>query len=222
MSAHRARGSRVALAALAIAFWCGCGQDEPPPPPPPPPPPGQQPQQGAGTPAQASAPVRQVDAGADAAVESPATAPLPVRVFQESDFVETDQSRDPFRSFEGMFVTQAKGRVVQQRQVLVDRFALDELKLVGVVTRGAPSALFTDPTGLGWIVKIGDFLGKAELVHVGGPTGSDVAVNWRVDRIRAADIVFVREDPSHPEIPPVTRVIALYPVEEDRALGGRR
>jgi len=97
----------------------------------------------------------------------------------------------------------------------VDRYALDELHLVGIVL-GAPSrALLTDPGGLGWVAKVGDFVGKSELVHAGGPTGTDVAVNWRVDRIRDGDIVFIREDPSHPEIPPTTRVVALRTPEEE-------
>src|SRR5262249_43086411 len=90
-------------------------------------------------------------------------------------------------------------------------------KLVALVI-GAPSrALLIDPTGLGWIAKVGDFVGKPELVHTGGPSGADVPINWRVDRIRPADVVFVREDPSHPEIPPTTRVVALRPVEDTTA-----
>lgn len=139
---------------------------------------------------------------------------LPIREFQEGDFAETDRSRDPFRSFEHLFVNQAKSQVNLQRQVLIDRYSLEELKLVGVVTRGAARALLIDPSNLGWVGKVGDFIGKAELVHAGGPTGSDVAINWRIDRIRDTDIVLVREDPSHPEIPPTTRVIALYPLNE--------
>ncbi|HSN99523.1 MAG TPA: hypothetical protein VLS89_14605, partial [Candidatus Nanopelagicales bacterium] len=140
--------------------------------------------------------------------------PLPLREFAESDFSESDRSRDPFRSFESMFATQAKTRITIQRQVLVDRYALDELKLVGVVSRSPARALLTDPTGLGWVVKVGDFVGKAEIVHTGGPGGADVAINWRVDRIRDSDVVFIREDPAHPEIPPTTRVIALRPLDE--------
>ncbi|XXX74047.1 pilus assembly protein PilP [Sorangium sp. So ce134] len=168
----------------------------------------------AGTQASAS-PARPAAAGASSAsadAGAPELPPLPLREFQEADFSESDRSRDPFRSFESLFATQARGRVTIQRQVLVDRFALDELKLVGVVSRAPARALLTDPTGLGWVVKVGDFVGKAEIVHAGGPTGVDVAVNWRVDRIRDSDVVFIREDPSHPEIPPTTRVIALRPL----------
>jgi type IV pilus assembly protein PilP len=82
------------------------------------------------------------------------------------------------------------------------------------VTGNPSRALLIDPTGLGWVAKVGDFVGKPEVVHSGGPTGADVPINWRVDRIRVGDVVLIREDPSHPEIPPATRVIALRAVDE--------
>jgi type IV pilus assembly protein PilP len=208
---------------IAAALASGCGDDGPqknvkPATFPPPAAPG-----APGAPGAPAATAGGRDAGADGARgDFDNLPPLPVREFQESDFAESDRSRDPFRSYEGVFAAQAKGRVQVQRQVLVDRYALDELKLVGVVTRGAPRALFTDPTGFGWVAKVGDFIGKAEIVQAGGTAGTDVAINWRVDRIREGDVVFVREDPSHPEIPPTTRVIALYPVEDEAARGAPR
>jgi type IV pilus assembly protein PilP len=162
------------------------------------------------------------DAGADGAPAAPSLPPLPMREFQERDFAETENSRDPFRSFAGIFVAQAQSRVIVQRKVLVDHYALEELKLVGLVTRVQPRALLTDPNGFGWVAKVGDFVGKAELVHAGGPAGSDVAINWRVDRIREGDVVFIREDPSHPEIPPTTRVISLRTSDEAAAQGPGR
>jgi type IV pilus assembly protein PilP len=172
-----------------------------------------------GTPA-AAAPARAgaADAGAEGGYDPAANLPpMPLREFQERDFDETDQSRDPFRSYAGVFAAQAKSKILLQRKVLVEQYALEELRLVGIVNRGPSRALLTDPKGLGWVAKVGDFVGKAELVHSGGPTGADVAVNWRVDRIREGDVVFVREDPSHPEIPPTTRVVALRSPDEDAA-----
>jgi len=163
-------------------------------------------------------PVAKADAGADAKAEPSNLPPLPVREFGERDFAETGDSRDPFRSFATMFEEQANTRVRLQRKVLIDQYALDELKLVGVVTRTAPRALFVDPTGYGWVAHVGDFVGKAEMVHTGGPSGTDIAINWRIDRIRDGDVVFVREDPSHPEIAPTTRVVALRTPEEEEAL----
>jgi len=218
----------VLVSSIATAGAIGCG-DEPQKnvkpvvfPPAGQPAPAAAPPGAPGAPG-AAAGMGAADAGADGAIGDPdSLPPLPPREFQESDFAESDRSRDPFRSFEGVFAAQAKGRVVVQRQVLVDRYALDELKLVGVVTRGAPRALFTDPTGFGWVAKVGDFIGKAEIVQSGGPAGMDVAINWRVDRIREGDVVFIREDPSHPEIAPTTRVIALYPIEDEAARGAPR
>jgi len=140
--------------------------------------------------------------------------PLPKRDFQERDFAESDINRDPFRSFAADLAAQSKRTFQVQRKVLVDRYALEELRLAGIVTGSPSRALLLDPTGLGWVAKVGDFVGKPEIVHSGGPTGADVPINWRVDRIRVGDIVLVREDPSHPEIAPATRVIALRVVEE--------
>lgn len=227
MSSHPQRAwSRRALRAapalisalllpFAVALSSGCGEDDPPPPPPKSPQPNapgaqaKPPAPAPGAPQAAGG----ADAGADGAA-APELPPLPLREFAEADFSESDRNRDPFRTYESLFANQAKSKITIQRQVLVDRYALDELKLVGVVSRSPARALLTDPTGLGWVVKVGDFVGKAEIVHTGGPGGADVAINWRVDRIRDSDMVFIREDPAHPEIPPTTRVIALRPTDE--------
>jgi type IV pilus assembly protein PilP len=139
-----------------------------------------------------------------------ASAPLPKMEFHEDDFSETERSRDPFRSFAKLFSEQGKTRVKSQRQVLLDHYAIDDLKLIGLVTRtDTPRAMLVDPSGRGWVVTRGQFIGRPELVHAGGPGGVDYELNWRVDRIREGDLVLVREDPAHSEIPPATRVIAL-------------
>jgi type IV pilus assembly protein PilP len=140
--------------------------------------------------------------------------PLPKRDFQERDFAESDVNRDPFRSFAADLAQQSKRALIVQRKVHAERFSLEELKLVGIIFANPSRALFIDATGLGYIARVGEFVGKSEVVHSGGPTGADVPINWRVDRIRPADVVFVREDPSHPEIPPTTRVVPLRTVEE--------
>ena len=94
--------------------------------------------------------------------------------------------------------------------MLLDRYAIDELKLIGLVTRtDTPRAMLVDPSGKGWVVTKGQFIGRAEVVHAGGPGGVDYELNWRVDRIREGDLVLVREDPAHTDVPPATRVIAL-------------
>lgn len=203
--------SRPVALALAALLLAGCGDEASNKPPDPF---FSQPPSARGTPSGAAA-AGKPGAAPSGSSKVDAMPPLPVEEFTEADFTPSDRSRDPFRSFAKTFVAQAKGRLTVQRVILAERFALDELKIVGLVSRGDVKALLTDSTGLGWIVKVGDYVGKAEVVHTGGPTGSDVAINWRVDRIRDNDIVFVREDPSHPEIPPTTRVITLYPSDQN-------
>ncbi|UQA63324.1 pilus assembly protein PilP [Polyangium aurulentum] len=203
--------ARAFVLLVASAIAAGCEDDETWTPPPAPNAPAQPAAGGEPAGAAAAPPSARGDAGAALPTNLP---DIPERQFTEADFSETDRNRDPFRGFASLFAQQAKGRSVQQRQVLVDRYSLDELKLVGVVTRGPARALFTDPTGLGWVLKVGDYVGKPEIVHTGGPSGADVAINWRVDRIRESDVVFVREDPAHPEIAPVTRVVALFPTDD--------
>jgi type IV pilus assembly protein PilP len=185
-----------AAAVCAGAFFAACGSSGPSPSPladaaPPP------------------APSARGPAASVAAAPS-ASAPLPKVEYHEDDFAETERSRDPFRSFAKLFSEQKERRVKSQRQVLLDHYAIDDLKLIGLVTRtDQPRAMLVDPSGRGWVVTKGQFIGRAEVVHAGGPGGVDYELNWRVDRIREGDLVLVREDPAHADIPPATRVIAL-------------
>jgi type IV pilus assembly protein PilP len=132
--------------------------------------------------------------------------------YAESDFVENDRNRDPFRSYTNLFVEGQKRTFDAQRKVLLSQFTLDELKLVAIV-QGAdyPRAMVVDPRGKGSVLKRGDFVGRAETVHTGGTNGTDYQVNWRVDRVRDGDVVFIREDPAQPNIAPATRVVPLHP-----------
>ncbi|MFO0665993.1 MAG: pilus assembly protein PilP [Polyangiaceae bacterium] len=134
--------------------------------------------------------------------------------FTENDFVENDRSRDPFRSFAAGFVADAKKPSANQRKVTVGEYAIDELKLVGIIMSGDyPRAMLVDPNGKGWTLKRGDYVGKPDVVHVGGSSGTDYQLNWRVDRVRPTDLVLVREDPAQPGVPPATKVIPLHPEE---------
>ena len=143
-------------------------------------------------------------------VEVVAEAPPKVE-FQEIDFTETERSRDPFRSFEKMFEEEAKTRVRSQREVLLDEYSVDELKLIGIVSRIHPArAMLVDPHGTGHVVSRGQFVGRAEVV-AGGTSGASYEINWRVDRVRDSDIVLVREDPANPDVPSAPRVIVLHP-----------
>jgi type IV pilus assembly protein PilP len=136
----------------------------------------------------------------------------PRREFPEAEFTETERSRDPFRSYTSNFAADVKGGVRSQRQVVLAEFAVDDLKLIGIVTRIAPSrAMLVDPTGRGHVVHRGDFVGRADVVQTGGSRGSTYELNWRLDRIRDGDVVLVREDPNNPDVPAATKVIPLRP-----------
>ena len=157
--------------------------------------------QGTGGGAQAA--VQEADGGADAAATEPALE------LQEADFLESERSRDPFRSFAGTFLIEETGQIKSDRPVVLDQYHVEELKLAGIVTRiQPPKAMFVDPTGRGHVVSRGQFIGRAEVVR-GSGTGADYEVNWRVQRIRTNDVVLVREDPANPDVPSATRVIPL-------------
>lgn len=210
----------IAASVLPVFLAVGCDDDPPPSPP--------KPAGSAVAPAAASAspagPNQPAAAGAApgpagsaraaASASANPLAELPERVFTEADFAETDKNRDPFRGFATVFAQQARAKKDDQRVVVVPRYAIDELKLAGVITRAEARALFIDPNNVGWVIHTGDYVGKPEIVRTGGAAGIDIAIHWRVDRIREGDVVFVREDPAHPEIAPVTRVIPLFPTEE--------
>ena len=150
---------------------------------------------------------------------APAASPAPAPVasagtheFPEAEFTETERSRDPFRSYSHKFAEEAKGMVRSQRQVVLSEFAVDDLKLVGIVTRIDPArAMLVDPTGKGHVVHRGDFVGRADIVQLGGQSGATYQLNWRLDRIRDGDVVLVREDPNNPDVPAATKVIPLRP-----------
>lgn len=160
----------------------------------------------------APAPVAAAPAAAAAVVDGgslPAT-----RISQsevgESEFVETDRTRDPFRSYASNFLEAARRPDQNQRKVTLAEYSIDELKPIGIVMAGDyPRAMLLDPNGKGWVVKKGDYVGRPDVVHLGGPGGTDYQVNWRVDRIRDGDIVLLREDPAQPSAAPLTRVIPL-------------
>ncbi|HEV8551734.1 MAG TPA: pilus assembly protein PilP [Polyangiaceae bacterium] len=142
--------------------------------------------------------------------------------FAEAEFSETERSRDPFRSYSHHFVEEAKGQVRSQREVVLSEFAVDDLKLIGIVTRIEPArAMLVDPSGKGHVVHRGDFVGRADIVQLGGQSGSTYQLNWRLDRIRDGDVVLVREDPNNPDVPAATKVIPLRPESaEEKAKGG--
>ncbi len=156
-------------------------------------------------------PVARAPAQQDGEGEAADAAP-PKIDFQEAEFAESERSRDPFRSNANLFIEEVRGKVKSQREVVLDQYSLDELKLVGIVTRIEPAkAMLVDPTGKGHVVQRGQFVGRPELVQSTGQRSTTYEINWRVDRIRDGDVVMVREDPANPDVPSATKVIPLRP-----------
>jgi type IV pilus assembly protein PilP len=192
MSTRRAASS---FGAITLLLTLACGSDPPPP------------AKADNPAADAAKPSRKVAKEAAAQPDLPPPLDLPI------DFGDAARSRDPFMSYASEFAVEAKKRVKSQREVVLDQYALDDLKLAGLVTGIRPArAMLIDPTKTGYVVHEGQFVGRPEVVR-GGRSGAEYEINWRVDRIREADIVLVREDPANPDVPTATRVIPLRPDE---------
>jgi type IV pilus assembly protein PilP len=163
--------------------------------------------------------VRGMGGGSSAGASPEATAPVAQqelfgRSLRDSDFIETDTNRDPFRNY--ALELKAKGPLVAQRTVLMPSTPLKSMRLIAIISGiDQPRAMIVDERGVGHVTTRGDFVGVADVVQTGGAENLPVALNWRVDRIRANEVVLAREDPSGPNRPPLTQVIPLHPAEED-------
>ena len=137
---------------------------------------------------------------------------------QESEFAESERSRDPFRAFEANFVDEVRTQTKSQREVVMEEYSLDDLRLIGIVTGGVEArAMLLDPRGHGYVIKRGQFIGRAEVVQGESKGNKSYEINWRVDKVRDGDVVLVREDPKNPEIPSSTRVLSLHPEAADKS-----
>ena len=143
------------------------------------------------------------------AAAAEADAGVPTLQVRDEAFVESSTNRDPFRSYAKTFkIRPIEG---QQREVVMSTTGIDEMKLIAIVSGVTdPRAMLTDGHGVGYTVRRGDFLGRPEVVQTGGEEGMGVTLNWRVDRIRADEVVLTREDPTAQDRPPLTRVLPLH------------
>jgi Tfp pilus assembly protein PilP len=84
------------------------------------------------------------------------------KTLRDDDFLENeDRNRDPFRSYMRLFIGK-EGPRAPKVPAIFDKFALEELTLIGIVSGDAiPRAMFRDPGGLGQTIKRGDYISKA-------------------------------------------------------------
>src|SRR5439155_6232247 len=108
---------------------------------------------------------------------------LPKVTFNDSDFTESDTSRDPFHNFAKLFAPTAASISAPQYTVILDKFGVDELKLVAIVkSNEGMRAMFVDPQGKGWVVTRGMHIGKGEIVRLGTGITSAYPLFWKVDQ----------------------------------------
>jgi type IV pilus assembly protein PilP len=137
-----------------------------------------------------------------------------MRALRDSDFVESEFNRDPFRNVSVELKSRAP--ITAQRTVVMPNTALSQMRIIAIITGiDQPRAMILDEKGVGHVTRRGDFVGRAEIVQTGGAENLPVALNWRIERIRENEVILAREDPSAPGRPPLTRVLPLHPVEED-------
>jgi Tfp pilus assembly protein PilP len=125
------------------------------------------------------------------------------KALKDTDFIDSDESnRDPFKSFFRQFVDKGPSRV-RQVPALFEKFALEELALIAVVSGDAqPRAMFRDPGGLGQAVKRGDYISK---------------IGARITKILSDRVILEMNEPTANGEPRATElVVLLHPEEEAR------
>ncbi|MBI2895204.1 MAG: hypothetical protein HYY06_16740 [Deltaproteobacteria bacterium] len=195
------------LTMLAIAALGACGDDDAPV--------QTQPVAAAeGAPAPAAVPATpEPEPGANPDEADGGRPALPVWELTSNDFVEVEgQRRDPFRSYAKMFAEEGRIHPDIQVPVLLAQYSIDDLRLMAIVSgSGTPRAMVVDPTGLGTMIRRGDYVGRGEVVRGGADGSAEFEINWRVTKIRSEDVVLAREDPTSPGGTPVTRILPLHP-----------
>jgi len=153
---------RLVITTAFVVMAVGCGPDVPDPKAPPPkaPPPSAAPAAAPASPAAAAVAAARppLNPNKDALL-----AEVRKRQLGNEDFQEGEANRDPFRSFLSTFAVQPTV-VGKQHKIIMEKFTLDELKLVGIVSGDgvSPRAMFVDPGGLGVSVVRGDHVSKAD------------------------------------------------------------
>jgi Tfp pilus assembly protein PilP len=137
----------------------------------------------------------------------------------ESDFIESGKHRDPFRPFLDVIMQQDEATKGVQREIKLKEYDVAELRLIAIITNiGDPRGMVVTPNGEGFVLKTGDYVGKADWIDRGGTGGEKIQVNWKVSRIHGSGkeeergLYLVRDDPTT-KATDVTRFMPLHPRE---------
>jgi type IV pilus assembly protein PilP len=127
-------------------------------------------------------------------------------VLKDDDFSESVRNRDPFRSYSTAF--RAKAPDEMQRRVVMPTTSVEDMRLIAIVTgTPQPKAMLVDPSGVGYVVQRGDYVGRPKVIQATGSVS--MALNWRVDRIRDNEVVLTQQDPAEPTRAALTKIIPL-------------
>ena len=138
----------------------------------------------------------------------------------DSVFVSGPRHRDPFEPFLEVLIKKEEFFAEPiQRDVKLEEYDVSELKLIGIITNiGDPRAMVTTPDKTGFVLRRGDYVGRADFVRQSN-SAPPIQVNWRVARIHGSGkeeergIYLVRDDPTTPRGVDVTRFIPLHPID---------
>ena len=145
-------------------------------------------------------------AAAAAAAAATAETKLEVVAYKDDDFVPSIRNRDPFQSYAEKFKANAPQEM--QRRVIMSTTAIEDMKLIAIVTGlSRPKAMLVDPGGVGHVVERGDYLGRPKVIQATGSVS--MAINWRVDRIRDNEVVLTQQDPTDQTRAALTKIIPL-------------
>ena len=123
------------------------------------------------------------------------------KTLKDLDFIDSDDTnRDPFKSFMNLFVDKGTPKL-RQVPAVFDKFALEELTLIAIVSGDAqPRAMFRDPGGLGQTLKRGDYVSKA---------------GARITKILSDRVIMeITEVTGSGEPRPVEKAVLINPEEE--------
>ncbi len=135
----------------------------------------------------------------------------------ENSFVVGPKRRDPFLPFIEMLIKPEELHRMVQRDVKLKEYDVSDLKLVAIITNiGDPKAMVIPPDGTGFVLRRGDYVGRADYIKQGAK-GETIQVNWKVARIHGSGqdedrgIYLVRDDPTTSKTLDATKFIPLHP-----------
>ncbi len=145
-----------------------------------------------------------------------ATMEIRLPAIGETDFIESSKRRDPFLPYLEVIVPAQEVKETVQREIKLEEYDIEQLRLIAIITNvGDPRAMVIPPNGEGFILRTGDYVGKADYVDPG--SGAEkIQINWKVHRIHGSGkeeergIYLVRDDPLTPTPNDVTRFLPLH------------